>query len=151
MVKLIGKNKINTSVFISGRGSNLKNLFKFSKQKQSPIKISLVLSSSKMAKGLKFAKSNNIKRIIPDGLGAKIELNKIKTNSIFKWIKNQGVSDKEMIKTFNCGVGFCLIINSKNLKKINKYFSKNFKPYEIGKIINGKKNVKLNGRINWEK
>jgi len=61
MAKLIGKNKINTSVFISGRGSNLKNLFKFSKQKQSPIKISLVLSSSKMAKGLKFAKSNNIK------------------------------------------------------------------------------------------
>ena len=61
MAKLIGGNKINTSVFISGRGSNLKNLFKFSKQKQSPIKISLVLSSSKMAKGLKFAKSNNIK------------------------------------------------------------------------------------------
>jgi phosphoribosylglycinamide formyltransferase-1 len=61
MAELIGKNKINTSVFISGRGSNLKNLFKFSKQKQSPIKISLVLSSSKMAKGLKFAKSNNIK------------------------------------------------------------------------------------------
>ena len=51
MAELIGKNKINTSVFISGRGSNLKNLFKFSKQKQSPIKISLVLSSSKMAKG----------------------------------------------------------------------------------------------------
>ena len=61
MAKLIGKNKINTSVFISGRGSNLKNLFKFSKHKQSPIKISLVLSSSKMAKGLKFAKLNNIK------------------------------------------------------------------------------------------
>ena len=61
MVELIGKNKINTSVFISGRGSNLKNLFKFSKQKQSPIKIALVLSSSKMAKGLKFAKSKNIK------------------------------------------------------------------------------------------
>jgi len=61
MVKLIGKNKINTSVFISGRGSNLKNLIKFSKQKQSPIKIVLVLSSNKMAKGLKFAKLNNIK------------------------------------------------------------------------------------------
>ena len=60
-------------------------------------------------------------------------------------------SDKEMIKTFNCGVGFCLIVNSKNLKKINKYFSKDFKPYEIGKIINGKKNVKLNGQINWKK
>ena len=46
---------------------------------------------------------------------------------------------------------FCLIVNSKNLKKINKYFSKDFKPYEIGKIINGKKNVKFDGRINWEK
>ena len=94
---------------------------------------------------------DNVKRIIPNGLAAKIDLNKIKTNSIFKWIKNQGVSDKEMIKTFNCGVGFCLIVNSKNLKKINKYFSKDFKPYEIGKIINGKKNVKFDGRINWEK
>jgi phosphoribosylglycinamide formyltransferase-1 len=61
MVKLIGKNKINTSVFISGRGSNLKNLFKFSKEKKSPIKIGLVLSNNKMAKGLKFAKLNNIK------------------------------------------------------------------------------------------
>jgi phosphoribosylglycinamide formyltransferase-1 len=61
MVELIGKNKINTSVFISGRGSNLKNLFKFSKQKKSPIKIGLVLSNNKMAKGLKFAKLNNIK------------------------------------------------------------------------------------------
>jgi DNA gyrase/topoisomerase IV subunit B len=63
---------------------------------------------------------DNVKRIIPDGLGAKIDLNKIKTNSIFKWIKSQGVNDKEMIKTFNCGVGFCLIVNSKNLKKIKK-------------------------------
>ena len=61
MAKLIGGNKINTSVFISGRGSNLKNLFKFSKEKKSPIKIGLVLSNNKMAKGLKFAKLNNIK------------------------------------------------------------------------------------------
>jgi len=54
-----------------------------------------------------------------------------------------------MIKTFNCGVGFSIIINSKNLKKIKKYFSKNFQPYVIGKIINGKKNVDLNGKIKW--
>ena len=54
-----------------------------------------------------------------------------------------------MIKTFNCGVGFSIIINSKKLKKIKKYFSKNFQPYVIGKIINGKKNVDLNGKIKW--
>ena len=80
---------------------------------------------------------------------ASIDLKKIKPNSIFKWIHDQGVNEKEMIKTFNCGVGFSIIINSKNLKKIKKYFSKNFQPYVIGKIINGKKNVDLNGKIKW--
>ena len=54
-----------------------------------------------------------------------------------------------MLKTFNCGIGFCLIINSKNLNKINKYFSKEFKPYVIGKIIKGKNKVKLNAKISW--
>ncbi len=55
-----------------------------------------------------------------------------------------------MIKTFNCGVGFCLIINQKNLVKINKYFGKKFKPYVIGKIINGNPKVLINGKINWK-
>ncbi len=64
-------------------------------------------------------------------------------------LKNNGISDKEMLKTFNCGVGFCLIIESKNLKKISKFFSKEYKPYVIGKIFNGKNKVKLNGSINW--
>ena len=59
------------------------------------------------------------------------------------------ISDKEMLKTFNCGVGFCLIINSKNLKKINKYFSKEYRPYIIGKISLGRNKVKLNGSIDW--
>ena len=54
-----------------------------------------------------------------------------------------------MLKTFNCGVGFCLIVNSKNLKKIKKIFSNKYKPYVIGKIIRGKKKVRMNGKINW--
>ena len=91
----------------------------------------------------------NIKRILPSNLCASIDLKKIKPNSIFKWIHAQGVEEKEMIKTFNCGVGFSIIINSKNLKKIKKYFSKNFEPYVIGKIINGKKNIDLNGKVKW--
>ena len=80
---------------------------------------------------------------------ADIDLNKIKTLSIFKWLKKNGISEKEMLKTFNCGVGFCLIINPKNLKKIAKYFSKSYKPYVIGKISKGSNKVKLNGSINW--
>ena len=92
---------------------------------------------------------DNIKRILPSHLSANINLNKIRPNSIFKWIHSQGVNEKEMIKTFNCGVGFCIIINPKNLLKVKKYFTKNFQPYLIGKIIKGKKNVDLNGKIKW--
>ena len=92
---------------------------------------------------------DNIKRVIPDGLLADIDLNKIKTKKIFTWLKNNDISDKEMMKTFNCGVGFCLIINPKNLNKITKFFTKNFRPYVIGKIISGKNKIKLNGKIDW--
>jgi phosphoribosylaminoimidazole synthetase len=93
--------------------------------------------------------SDNIKRVIPDKLVADIDLSKIKTLSIFKWLKKQGISEKEMLKTFNCGVGFCLIIKNKNLKKVSNFFSRNFKPYVIGKISKGNNKVKLNGSINW--
>jgi phosphoribosylformylglycinamidine cyclo-ligase len=93
--------------------------------------------------------ADNIKRIMPDNLCADIDLTKIKTLKIFKWLKQNNISDKEMLKTFNCGVGFCLIINPKNLKKISRYFSKEFKPYVIGKITKGKNKVELNAKIDW--
>ena len=93
--------------------------------------------------------ADNIKRVIPNKLCASIDLSKIKTLKIFNWLKQKNISDKEMLKTFNCGVGFCLIIKPKNLKKINSFFSKDFKPYVIGKIINGKNKINLNGKIDW--
>ena len=93
--------------------------------------------------------ADNIKRIIPDKMVADINLNKIKTKKIFKWLNKNNIEDKEMLKTFNCGVGFCLIISPKNLNKVIKFFTKEFKPYVIGKITSGKKKVKLNGKIDW--
>ena len=92
---------------------------------------------------------DNLKRIIPNKLCAEIDLKKIKPLNIFKWLKKKQIQDSEMLKTFNCGVGFCLIINPKNLKKISKYFSKEFQPYVIGKIKRGKNKIKLNEKINW--
>jgi phosphoribosylformylglycinamidine cyclo-ligase len=92
---------------------------------------------------------DNIKRVIPDKLVADIDLSKIKTKKIFKWLKKNNIEDKEMIKTFNCGVGFCLIANSKNLNKIKRYFAREFKPYVIGKITSGKNKIILNGKIDW--
>ena len=94
--------------------------------------------------------SDNIKRIIPDGLCANIDLNKVKTLKIFKWLKKNNISDKEMLKTFNCGVGFCLIVDPKKLNKVNSFFSKEFEPYVIGKITRDKRKVKLNAQINWD-
>ena len=92
---------------------------------------------------------DNIKRIIPNNLCAEINLNKINTLKIFKWLKSNNLSDREMLKTFNCGVCFCLIISPKNLNKVVKCFSNEFKPYIIGKISSGPKKVKLNENSNW--
>ena len=92
---------------------------------------------------------DNVKRIIPNGLTANIHLNKIKTKKIFNWIKKNKINDKEMLKTFNCGVGFCIIVEQKNLNKIKKFFNNDYKPYVIGEIISGKNKVKLNEKINW--
>ena len=64
MEKLTGLKKIKTAVFISGTGSNLKNIIKFSKIKKSPISIDLVVSNSRLAKGLKYADQFKIKKKI---------------------------------------------------------------------------------------
>ena len=92
----------------------------------------------------------NLPRVLPKNRAVKINLDKIKTLKIFKFIKQNNISDIEMLKTFNCGVGFCLIINKKNLGKVKKIFPKKFKPYPIGKIIDlQSKKIVLNGKIKF--
>ncbi len=92
---------------------------------------------------------DNISRVIPKNHCADINLTKVKTLKIFKWLKKTGIEDDEMLKTFNCGIGFCLIANSKNKKKIIKSFKNKFQPYEIGKITKDISRVKLSGKIRW--
>ena len=62
MVKSTGYKKIKTAVFISGNGSNLKSLIKFSKTRKSPITINLIITNNPKAKGLKLGKINKIKK-----------------------------------------------------------------------------------------
>ena len=92
---------------------------------------------------------NNTIRILPDKLCLNIDLSKIKIKPIFKWLKKNNIKDSEMLKTFNCGVGFCLITNTKNISKIKNIFSKNFQPYEIGFISKEKSKVKTFGKLQW--
>ena len=91
----------------------------------------------------------NIIRSVPDNLSIDIDLSKIKTGHIFKWLKSNNISDMEMLKTFNCGVGFCIIVDKAKSNKIKKYFNNTYKPYEIGVISNRKKKINLFNSIKW--
>ena len=55
----------------------------------------------------------NLLRSVPNDLSINIDLSKIKIKKIFKWLKSKKISDKEMMNTFNCGVGFCVIAQKK--------------------------------------
>ena len=91
----------------------------------------------------------NLLRSVPDYLSLKIDLSKIKTTKIFKWLKSKNISDQEMMKTFNCGIGFCIITPKKNILKIKKIFSKKYMPYEIGYISKNKNKVELINSLKW--
>jgi len=89
----------------------------------------------------------NINRSIPKNLSINLDLSKIKVKPIFKWLKKNNISDKEMLSTFNCGVGFCLIVDKCNIAKVKKYFTKEYTPYEIGFI--SKKKINIINKIKW--
>jgi phosphoribosylaminoimidazole synthetase len=91
----------------------------------------------------------NLMRSIPNDLSLNIDLSKIRITKIFKWLKSKNISDQEMMKTFNCGVGFCLIVQKKNITKIKKFFSKDFMPYEIGYVSKSKKKINLYNFLKW--
>ena len=107
MEKLTGNKKIKTAVFISGTGSNLKNLIKFSKKKNSPISISLIISNTIFAKGLNYANQYNIKKKVFSFKNIKNTEKKI----LFYLKKNK-------IK-FICLAGFMKILTSSFIKKFN--------------------------------
>ena len=144
---LISKKKINIKKNIFLRKELIKPTKIYVKEVLELVKGDLINGCANITGG---GLLDNLKRVIPNNLSAEINLTKIKPLKIFHWLKNFKISDKEMLKTFNCGVGFCLIIESKNLKKIKKVFSNQYKPYVIGKISNKFiSKVKLNGQINW--
>jgi len=111
MALLTGSNKIKTAVFISGTGSNLKSLIKFSKLKKSPIIIEMIISNNSKSKGLQYAKIYKIKKKVfnfKNTLSDKKIIHELKKNNV----------------NLICLAGF--------MKILSKSFIKNFK----GKILN---------------
>ncbi len=92
---------------------------------------------------------DNLIRVVPENLCLNIDLSKIKTKSIFRWLKENNIKDAEMLRTFNCGVGFCLITNKRNVNKIKKIFSREYQPYQIGFISKEKSKIKTFGKLQW--
>jgi len=107
MEKLTGLNKIKTGVFISGTGSNLKNIIKFSKLKKSPISVNLIVSNNHLAKGLKYADQFNIKKKV---------FNFKNYNKVEKKISI--LLKKEKIK-FVCLAGFMKILSKEFIKRFD--------------------------------
>ncbi len=91
----------------------------------------------------------NLLRSIPTNLSLNLNLSKIKIIRIFKWLKSKNISDNEMMRTFNCGVGFCIIVSKKNVSRIKKIFPRNFIPYEIGYVSKGKNKINLINSLQW--
>ena len=107
MVQLTGNNLISTAIFISGRGTNLKSLIKFSKKKNSPINIKLIISNTNMAKGLKYSKVYKIQKKVID-------------------FKNKNIAEKKLLNLlskkkirFICLAGFMKILSKKFIKNFN--------------------------------
>jgi phosphoribosylformylglycinamidine cyclo-ligase len=92
---------------------------------------------------------DNLIRSVPNHLCLNLNLAKIKPKNIFKWLKSNNISDQEMLKTFNCGVGFCLIVKKININKIKKFFSKEYMPYEIGHVSINKNKINIYNKIKW--
>ena len=112
MAILTGINKVKPAVFISGNGSNLKSLIKFSKSSKSPISIRLIISNNSKAKGLNYGKIFRIKKKVINFRNTKIFDNKL-----ISILRNNKI---EMI----CLAGF--------MKILSKYFIRKFS----GIIIN---------------
>tara|TARA_B100001059_G_C17524855_1_gene422611 strand:- start:96 stop:680 length:585 start_codon:yes stop_codon:yes gene_type:complete len=112
MGKLAGLKKVKTAVFISGTGSNLQNLIKFSLRKSSPISINLIVSNSKKAKGLKYADQFKIKKKVLN-----YHFNKIEEKKALSSLKNNKIN-------LICLAGFMKVLSANFISQFN------------GKIIN---------------
>ena len=112
MVQLTGNNLISTAVLISGRGTNLKSLIEFSKKKNSPINIKLIISNSNKAKGLKYSKAYKIQKKVIN-----FKIKNIAEKKLLNFLS------KKIIK-FICLAGFMKILSKKFIKRFS------------GKIIN---------------
>lgn len=92
----------------------------------------------------------NLCRVIPDGLCADIDLSKIRILNLFKFIRENGnITDEEMLRTFNCGVGLVVVTSRNKKKQVMDHIGKIYDCYEIGEVKKGGQKISFHNRLNW--
>ena len=92
----------------------------------------------------------NLSRIIPDGLSARINLDRIVVPPVFKYIKSNGnVAENEMLRTFNCGVGLVIVVEAQAETIISKAISNFYECYPIGEVVKDGASVVFENNLNW--
>ena len=92
----------------------------------------------------------NLCRVVPENLSARIDLSKIKVLNIFKYIRQNGnISDEEMLRTFNCGVGLILVVSERDKEVVMKHINTFYPCYEIGMIEKGENKIVFDKKIDW--
>lgn len=92
----------------------------------------------------------NLGRVVPQGLTAEIDLSKIRLLPVFKYIRDIGnISDQEMLRTFNCGVGLTIVVEERNVAAVMRHISKYYDCYEIGRICGGEERVVFRNQMEW--
>ncbi len=148
--KLIEENDIDLNLEIGNQGKTL------SKSLLEPTKI-YVSSIEKLKRDVKIKGIahitgggiiENLPRVLPDGLGAEIDIKSWEVPFIFKWLfKEMNIPDKQKLKTFNCGIGMTLIVSSENQDLTKKTLLNSGElVFEIGKVVN-RKGIKFSGEL----
>lgn len=92
----------------------------------------------------------NLCRIIPDGLCAAVDLSQIGVLPVFRFIKEKGnISDREMLSTFNCGVGMCVVVPPRYAERVQAHIGSYFHCYPIGRVKQGERKVEFCNRLAW--
>ncbi len=95
--------------------------------------------------------TENLPRVLPDGLAAEIDLTTLKPQAVFGWLARAGVSDAEMLRTFNCGVGMAVIAAQAEAERVMESLrSEGEAPYVIGRITpRTDAPIRFTGEIAW--
>jgi phosphoribosylformylglycinamidine cyclo-ligase len=93
--------------------------------------------------------TENIPRVLPSGLGVRVDLAKVPVLPVFKWLaKTGGIAEAEMLRTFNCGVGMIVVVDPKKATEVTVVLEREGqKVARIGEVIAGDTRVHYSGKL----